>query len=118
MLKRLNEKQSCFNIYKLQQDYEKSQEYKKNICAFPSIKFEHPIRNDTAYVETKKDSLYNKLKLTNINFNPTLSEGKDVIVSKSFEMKGKPEKKLLYTKSAFLGDLFQCLINFFIENKK
>lgn len=118
MLKRLNDKQSSFNNNKLLQDYEKSQEYKKNICVFPSIKFENPLKNESAFVETKKDTLYNKLKLTNFNFNTTISDGKDVIVSKSFEMKGKPEKKMLYNKTAFLSDLFQCFISFYIENKK
>lgn len=39
MLKRLNDKPSCYDKKLWFKDYEKSQGYKKNICIFPSIKF-------------------------------------------------------------------------------
>lgn len=39
MLKRLNDLPSCYDKHTWYKDYEKNQEYKKNICVFPSIKF-------------------------------------------------------------------------------
>ena len=39
MLKRLLEKTSSINNFKLMKDYEKNQEYKNNICFYPSINF-------------------------------------------------------------------------------
>jgi len=39
MLKRLVDKPSCYDKNEWKRDFEKSQNYKKNICVFPSIKF-------------------------------------------------------------------------------
>ena len=39
MLKRLLERTSNINNLKLKQDFEKNQEYKNNICKYPSINF-------------------------------------------------------------------------------
>ena len=39
MLKRLNEKTSCYSVDKWFKDYEASQYYKRNHCQYPSIDF-------------------------------------------------------------------------------
>jgi hypothetical protein len=39
MLKRLNERTSCYNVDKWNKDYEASQYYKRNHCQYPSIDF-------------------------------------------------------------------------------
>lgn len=39
MLKRLNEKTSCYSVDKWFRDYEASQYYKRNHCQYPSIDF-------------------------------------------------------------------------------
>ncbi len=39
MLKRLTDQPSCYDKKNWIKDFEKSQNYKKNICVFPSIKF-------------------------------------------------------------------------------
>ena len=39
MLKRLNERTSCYNVDKWNRDYEASQYYKRNHCQYPSIDF-------------------------------------------------------------------------------
>ena len=123
LLKRLNDRQSFYDTNKWEKDYEKSQEYKKNICVFPSIKFETPTRDVSSYSNSKQDfkknTLYNKLKFTNFNFTSTLSSTKDMFSSNSFELKQKTsDKKILFSKSVFLGDLFHCMVNFYVENKK
>ena len=46
MLKRLNDQPSIYNKKNWYKDYEKSQEYKKNICVFPSIKFFKDFENE------------------------------------------------------------------------
>lgn len=48
MLKRLIDKPSYYNKNEWIKDFEKSQNYKKNICIFPSIKF---------YKETEHDKI-------------------------------------------------------------
>ena len=46
MLKRLIDKPSCYDKNEWIKDFEKSQNYKKNICIFPSIQFYKEAEHD------------------------------------------------------------------------
>ena len=138
LLKRLNDRRSAYNTRKWEDDYNRSQEYKKNICIFPSIKFSNPFKEEstglngnqtfnTSYKNSNgfnQNSLYNKLKLTNFNFtNSKTGEGLfyNTIDENAFNYAGKnknKDKKILYRKNVFLGELFHCIVTFYVENKK
>ncbi len=106
-VKRLNEKQSFYNTQKWEKDYEKSQTYKKNICVFPVLNFENKNITSNLYRE-KNFNLTQKIKL---------SEEYDKNENNQ-ENDSNQEKKNLYSKRALVGDLLNCHISFYVENKK
>ena len=62
MLKRLLEKTSNINNRKLKEDFEKNQEYKNNLCIFPSINFYNNKKTNGPIIESFN---YNKEKSKN-----------------------------------------------------
>jgi hypothetical protein len=126
MLKRLNDRQSFYDHRGWEKDHEKSQKYKKNICVFPSINF-NTNKNEnenfgratfTSY-KSKSSSLYNKLKMTNFNFKSGSNTGEDFYqVSNIKSPNNTGDKKILFNKKVFLGDLSHCVVTFSVQNKQ
>jgi hypothetical protein len=64
------------------------------------------------------------LKLTSFNFTHSKTgEGLfyNTIDENAFDYAGKNknrEKKILFKKNVFLGELFHCIVTFYVENKK
>jgi hypothetical protein len=125
LLKRLNERRSLYNARSWEKDYEQSQNYKKNICMFPSINFYNPRENDRYIannLSSTKTSLYNKLKNANLkistqdNFFNTHTTFKDGEFNNVTNF--NQGKKNLYTKNVFLGDLSHSTVSFSVEEKK
>jgi hypothetical protein len=65
--------------------------------------------------------------LTNFNFHPASGDKTESNFYKSQNLKSSierdddinnGEKKVLFTKKIFLGDLFHCVIMFYVEKKK
>lgn len=138
LLKRLNERQSLYNSNKWEKDYDKSQTYKKNICVFPSITFNNPNKDENFrfpcatsqnFRAKSNSSLYNKLKMSNFNFNSEKNSTNDNFFNTgtNFNVKNKmglnsedsnTGRKLLWSKNVFLGELFHCVVYFSVENKR
>ena len=66
--KKLRRQSSCFNLNKWKDDYKRAQNYKKNICSFPSIDFRKTFQSyfDKERGRFKSNYLSNKI---NINSN-------------------------------------------------
>lgn len=60
MYKRLVDLPSNFNVRKWEQDYKKSQNYKKNICNFPSIDFTKKIHTNLPIIENSRNAAFSK----------------------------------------------------------
>lgn len=110
-LKRLNEKQSFYNTKKWEKDYEKSQNYKKNICVYPSLTFD-TIKDDN-YSKERKFYITQKIKLSE-------STSKNMDMVSDDELVGDPKdrtKKFLFSKQGTIKDM-NCFISFYVEDKK
>ena len=94
---------------------------------FPSVKFENPNRQNLYSRESQsyRSTLYEKLK--NINFPPEEDFQRNYDLENESETRLDREKdnsekfgnrKVLYSKRVFLGDLCHCVISFYVENKK
>lgn len=144
LLKRLNERESFYNTKKWERDYNKSQIYKKNICLYPSIEFKNSNSNSTfserfpllskqGYSGRSKSSasrdLLTRLKSNskfskteeNFFYSTNTNTGEDVTnfnINNSNNNPSLMNKKFLFSKSAYLGDLSHSIINFYVKNKK
>ena len=75
MLKRLKEKCSIYSVAKWEQDYLKSQYYKKNKCLFPSLnytklqttKFNNMLHNNSYYFKPKENKSFSFEKKLNLS---------------------------------------------------
>lgn len=75
MLKRLIDKPSCYDKNEWIRDFEKSQNYKRNICVFPSIKF---------YKETEQDKI-----MMNASSSPKNLEANNPYDPKQLQLRSK-----------------------------
>jgi len=81
MLKRLKEKCSIYNVAKWEQDYIKSQYYKKNKCLFPSLnytklqttKFNNILKNHNYYYKPFENKSFSFEKKLNLSQRPLLN---------------------------------------------
>ncbi len=119
LIKRLNDRQSFYNTKAWEKDYEKSQNYKKNLCVFPSIDFHKTSMENTKKkkFENTQYSLFGRIKNIKIdntqnNFHKTSGE-----FYPNEDHKDNGEKKLLFTKMVFLGELSHCQVSFSVHNK-
>jgi hypothetical protein len=139
LLKRLNDRNSFYDIKMWEKDYDKSQKYKKNICVFPSIDFRKTSTNEFKlrnYSNCNK-SLYQRIKLLNIDnfddkgekiktssnennlFNSVEKNYRNSSNSKIMDAKfDSNNKMILYNKKMFLSELSHCSVTFSIQNKK
>ena len=62
ILKKLLNKNSDYNVIKLEKQYRQSQQYKKNICHYPSIDFVNSNGKDEPIVESYKFNLNERCK--------------------------------------------------------
>ena len=63
---RLKRQHSFFNLDKWKNDYKQAQNYKKNICSFPSIDFRKTLQN---YFDKESDKLRANFASTNLRNN-------------------------------------------------
>jgi hypothetical protein len=70
MLKRLVDLPSNYNKKLWYKDFEKAQEYKKNICVFPSIKFYKDKDKENEYERNLHSSQQKNINTININNDP------------------------------------------------
>ena len=86
MLKRLKEKCSIYSVAKWEQDYLKSQYYKKNKCLFPSLnytklqttKFNNMLNNNSYYYKPRENKSFSFEKKLNLS-QKSLSINKNII---------------------------------------
>ena len=78
--KKLNKQTSCYNLEKLNKEFEQSQYFKKNICEFPYIDFRKTKQN---YMETKLSN-YDNIIIKNFNnkFKNTTFKSPDLFSKK------------------------------------
>jgi hypothetical protein len=137
MLKRLNDRASFYDVKGWKKDFDKTQDYKKNICVFPSISFHHKPNTSNpqdmfsrTHTSLGNRSAYKALKINNMKSSPkfnqsgnfsdfkqTNNENKLVNLGED-RFKEEVEKKVLFTQKVFIGELYHCVVSFIIEEKR
>jgi hypothetical protein len=122
MLKRINERQSFYDVKHWEKDYVKSQTYKKNICVFPSIAFHKNSQTDfnfgRSYYSVSPLKSRGKSTFTASNFNFPRENFEEVNnINLGIHSHDEPGK-LLYSKKVYLGDfLSHCTVLFYVKSK-
>ena len=70
--RRINQKCSIYSISKWDEEYKKSQEYKKNLCQYPSVDFNTIVSNDMKKINRMKVQNNNNI-FNEIRFKPFVS---------------------------------------------
>ena len=129
LLKRLNDKDSFYDTRTWEKDYDKSQSYKKNICAFPPIDFKKTKLNELNLKNYPKrnKSLSQRIKSLNMNFikDEALHNFKEnnLLVDNLDIYKGIPRdasktKIILFQKKLILNELSNCMVTFSVDDKR
>ena len=129
LMKRLNDRNSFYDTKTWERDYDKSQNYKKNICAFPPIDFKKTKLDDPNLKNYPKrnKSLSERIKSLSLNFikdqafqnfkeNNFLIDNTDR--DKGITKDSSKTKKKLFQKNLILNELSNCLVTFSVEDKK
>ncbi len=93
MLKRLNKRTSFYDVKKWEDQYEKTQTYKKNICVFPMISFHK--KTETAEVKEPQG-----------NLNEAVSHHK------------ARHDHVMYCKQCSVGTLEECMVLFAVRHNQ
>ncbi len=125
MLKRLNDKPSCYDKKIWFKDFEKSQAYKKNICIFPSIKFhketdyEKMPSSPSKVLESSTPYSFNNMrsKTSYQKYKPKNNPFEKLYGSKYFQNPDDTSKSILYFELFFFIFIMHCL-NLNKENKQ
>lgn len=113
MLKRIQERSSCYNVNKWERDYQMNQYYKRNHCMFPSIDFHKTLRPGISvplFPYKRKYATYND------HFNYDVNRRKESTNDESEDDKDKP--KVLYKTNTYFHGLEQVEVEFSVQTQK
>ncbi len=135
MLKRINERTSFYNVAKWERDYEKSQYYKRNHCAYPSIDFYKTQKTFYKYKNESKSMPKSNFPMRstkykffedydandfegvkNIQSEKKRKEEEEKKRIKKEEENNKP--KILYKTQSVFSELGNCNVEFSVQTQK